>query len=126
MGAYLLLYFHGDNYRLAYRVSLEVAKLAVSTQCLPPIFWSHWLACMIIPPTGFSDGDRAAWLGSCCGSGRLILLGMDTSAASLAGTKIWLSKDALPGEAKRVKLSIAEKLLGPLLVDFNGSLETGD
>lgn len=104
-GSLPLLYFHGDNYATAYWVSGLLPAVGVSAQCVKP----GW---PVLPATGFTDGDRALWLAVCCEPRSVTLLGMDTRASSAAGTKLWLRRDASPGYVKRVKLRVAEKLIG--------------
>jgi len=116
LGSVTVLYFHGDNYRLASWLARRLRPLVVSTQCVPPLYLHGAMGVEVLPATGFTDGDRAAWLAACCGASRLLLLGMDTRGPSLAGTKPWLRRDAEPGSSKRAKLSIAERLLAPLML----------
>jgi len=112
LGALPLIYLHGDNYVHATMLAEKIFdRLAVSAQCIPGPYRGSPYERLVLPATGFTDGDRAAWLALCCGSRRLLLLGMETRAHSLAGTKTWLASDTPPAPAKKAKLAIAERLL---------------
>jgi uncharacterized Rossmann fold enzyme len=111
-GGVPLVYFHGDNYPLALWAASMLPRVAVSAQCLYP---RHLSLGLLVPATGFTDGDRALWLALCCGAKRVALLGMDTRSGSLAGTKPWLRDDGEPGPVKRAKLGVAERLLATAL-----------
>jgi len=115
-GALLVAYLHGDNYRYASRLLWFFDRVVLSAQCRAALYTDTPLSGLVMPATGFTDGDRAAWLAFCCGASALTLIGMDTSAPSLAGTKVLLRSDTPPSPEKRAKLSIAELLLALLMV----------
>ncbi len=112
LGAYTLVYIHGDNYALFPLFIQELPLFALEAQCLPPRLAVLGLAS---PPHGFSDGDRAVALAACCGAAGLELLGFEPSAPQAGGTKPWLRGDTEPGPVKRVKLRVASVLAAAVL-----------
>ncbi len=104
-GSLLVLYAHGDNVASVRRFTGLLERFAAQAQCMLP-----GSQALLLPPTGFTDGDRAVGLVVLCGAEELSLIGMEFGGRVAAGTKAWLRSSIEPWPEKRRKLAIAARI----------------
>ncbi len=108
-GATVVVHAHGDNVPLLRLAVPMLGRVAGTHQC------PGRRSTIMLPPIGFTDGDKAVALAVLCGAGEILLAGMDFDAPVGPWSKPWLKAGTQPWPEKRRKLGIARLIVETLL-----------
>jgi hypothetical protein len=105
LGALMVVHGHGDNVERLNRFLPKFRRVLATTQVKP-------VRGLVYNFGGFTDGDRAAFLAEALKARRIVLAGMDLGETVGRFSKPWLKGEVKASQAKKVKLEIAQELLG--------------
>ncbi|MHC1563940.1 MAG: 6-hydroxymethylpterin diphosphokinase MptE-like protein [Candidatus Hecatellaceae archaeon] len=105
LGALMVVHGHGDNIERLNALLPRFRRVLATTQVKP-------VRGLVYNFGGFTDGDRAVFLAEALKARRVVLAGMDLGETVGRFSKPWLKKEAKASQTKKVKLEIAQELLG--------------